>query len=273
MIFDGGIPANVRTQLAAWVSLTEPPGTGPATPDYESHGLAVTSAFLFGPLSPTGIVDRPFSRVNHVRVLDRNNGSSRPADFEYIETIDRITSHLDENQGRYRLVNISIGPDIPVSDDEVSYWTLALDQRFASSKSVVTIAVGNGGNRDEASGLNRIQPPSDAVNVLSVGATDRPAGFWSRADYSSVGPGRSPGLVKPDGVAFGGSASYPFHVVDTVNSSRPVIGTSFAAPLSLRSSAGIDVQLGTSVDPSTIRALMVHWAEDGNNDRVDVGLG
>ena len=273
VIFDGGIPANVRTQLAPWVSLTEPPGIGPATPDCESHGLAVTSAFLFGPLSPTGIVDRPFSRVNHVRVLDRNNGSSRPPDFEYIETIDRITSHLDENQGRYRLVNISIGPDIPVSDDEVSYWTLALDQRFASSKSVVTIAVGNGGSRDEASGLNRIQPPSDAVNVLSVGATDRPAGSWSRADYSSVGPGRSPGLVKPDGVAFGGSASYPFHVVDTVKSSRPVIGTSFAAPLSLRSSAGIDVQLGTSVDPLTIRALMVHWAEDGNNDRVEVGWG
>ena len=273
VIFDGGIPANVRTQLAPWVSLTEPPGIGPATRECELHGLAVTSAFLFGPLSPARNFDRPYNKVNHVRVLDRNNGSPIPSDLEYVETIDRITSHLDENLGRYKLVNISIGPDIPVSDDEVSYWTLALDQRFSSSKSVVTIAVGNGGKRDEASGLNRIQPPSDAVNVLSVGATDRLADSWSRADYSSVGPGRSPGLVKPDGVAFGGSESYPFYVMDTVNCSRPVIGTSFAAPLSLRSSAGIDVQLGTSVDPLTVRALMVHWAEAGNNDRGDVGWG
>ena len=273
VIFDGGIPDHAMAPLAPWVSLTDPPGIGPADPGLQAHGLAVTSAFLFGSLSLSRPPERPLVRVNHVRVLDQRSGMHTGPDMEYFDIIDRITLHLDQNEGRYRFVNLSIGPDIPISDDEVSYWTSALDHRFASAQSIPTVAVGNTGDMDAASGLNRIQPPSDAVHALSVGAADKSAGPLRRADYSSIGPGRAPGVVKPDGLAFGGSPGQPFNVVGTNGWSRPVSGTSFAAPLSLRTSAATWIQLGTEVTPLAIRALMVHRAEDDNNCRSEVGWG
>ena len=272
-IFDGGIPDHAVSQLAPWVSLTEPQGIGPPHPQYQEHGLAVTSAFLFGPLSPGQALQRPLVPVNHIRVLDLNSDVTDPPNVEYFEVVDRITSHLDQNEGRYRYVNLSIGPNIPITDDEISYWTAALDERFTRSRYIPTIAVGNSGESDAASGLNRIQPPADAVNALSVGATDKLNGAWRRADYSSVGPGRAPGLVKPDGVAFGGSQANQFNVISNNNRTRPVCGTSFAAPLSLKASAGLGVQLGSDVNPLSIRALMVHRAEDDDNSRQDVGWG
>ena len=272
-IFDGGIPSHARSKLAPWVSVTDPPDIGPPSSADEDHGLAVTSAFLFGPLSSGYAPERPLVKVNHIRVLDQISGSSDPLNIEYFEVVDRITSHLDQNKGRYKFVNLSIGPNIPVDDDEVSYWTSALDQRFAGSPFVPTVAVGNTGRSDEASGLNRIQPPADAVNALSVGAADQLTAHWRRAEYSSIGPGRAPGLVKPDGIAFGGSQANPFNVVGTYSHSRSVIGTSFAAPFALNSSAGIGVQLGGDVNPLAIRALMIHRAQDNGNSRHEVGWG
>ena len=273
VIFDGGIPDVAISQLAPWVTVTEPAGIGPPDPTYVQHGLAVTSAFLFGPLVAGLPLERPLVPVNHVRVLDQNTGAPDPFNVEYFEVVDRIASHLDQNEGRYQYVNLSIGPDIPVTDDEISYWTSALDQRFAPSRFFPAIAVGNTGQRDAASGLNRIQPPADAVNALSVGAADQLVGPWNRANYSSIGPGRSPGLVKPDGVTFGGSQASPFNVISTNNRSRPVCGTSFATPLSLKASAGLRVQLGSNLSPLAIRALMIHRAQDDDKDRHEVGWG
>ena len=273
VIFDGGIPRSALADLAPWVSVTDPPGIGPSNPEYEEHGLGVTSAFLFGPLSPVQPPEKPFVRVNHVRVLDVNSGRQGPLAYEMYDVIERIMSHLDQNKGRYSFVNLSIGPDISVLDDDVSYWTAALDQRFTGSQFIPAIAAGNSGLMDPTSGLNRIQPPGDAINALSVGAADRTIGPWRRADYSSIGPGRAPGLVKPDGVVFGGSQSQPFNVVAPNGRSKPVCGTSFATPLSLRSSAGAWIQLGDRVTSLAVRALMVHRAQDDENSRLEVGWG
>ena len=273
VIFDGGIPRSALADLASWVSVTDPPGIGPSNPEYEEHGLGVTSAFLFGPLSPVQPPGNPFVRVNHVRVLDVNSGRQGPLAYEMYDVIERITSHLDQNKGRYSFVNLSIGPDISVLDDDVSYWTAALDQRFTGSQFIPAIAAGNSGLMDPTSGLNRIQPPGDAINALSVGAADRTIGPWRRADYSSIGPGRAPGLVKPDVVGFGGSQSQPFNVVAPNGRSKPVCGTSFATPLSLRSSAGAWIQLGDRVTSLAVRALMVHRAQDDENSRLEVGWG
>ena len=273
VIFDGGIPANAQVLLYPWVSVDDPPGIGQAKPDFEEHGLGVTSAFLFGPLSAAQSLKRPFVRVNHVRVLDVDSGRQGPVGSELYDVIGRITAHLDDNEGRYSFVNLCIGPDVPVADDDVSYWTAALDERFAGSSFIPAIAAGNSGSLDPASDLNRIQPPADAINALSVGAADRTDESWRRAEYSSVGPGRAPGLVKPDGVIFGGSRSQPFHVVGPDGRATPQLGTSFAAPLLLRSLAGAWTQLGNGVTPLAMRALMVHRAEDGQMSRSEVGWG
>src|SRR3546814_15699618 len=107
-------------------------------------------------------------------------------------------------------IYIIVCPDYASDDDDVSQWTARLVQLLAGGDAVATIAGGNNGANDQQSGLHRIQPPSDGVNVLGVGASDGFGPTWARAPYSAWGPGRSPGYVKPDFVAFGGSPASPF---------------------------------------------------------------
>ena len=117
--------------------------------------------------------------------------------------LDRILDYFDAEGHKYHLVNLSIGPNTPYDDGDVTLWTSALDERFASGEWVVTVAAGNDGEADATLLLNRIQPPGDGVNVLTVGASDSVKNPWKREPYSCVGPGRTPGFVKPDGLSFG----------------------------------------------------------------------
>jgi len=211
--------------------------------------------------------------VDHVRVLDDRSG--KDADLEIPDALDRIVGHLDANPHAYRYLNLSLGPCLPVNDDEVTAWTATIDDRFSRLNLVATVAVGNDGELDAISGLNRLQPPSDAVNILAVGACDSAGTPWKRAAYSCVGPGRSPGLIKPDGVEFGGSESEPFLALWGGAPARliEVTGTSFAAPLALRTVTSVDGILGQALDPLTLRALMIHRADRGGHPLSEVGWG
>lgn len=272
VIFDGGLPAAAKTALAPWATLVEPAGLGAPVPDFEAHGLGVTTAFLFGPLASGQSPEPPLCAVDHVRVLDDKTGTAQ--DPDYFDVLDRIVGHLDKNPGLYSYVNISLGPSLAVDDDDVTLWTAALDKRFAHGKCVATVAAGNDGALDEATGLNRIQPPADGVNVLSVGAADRRGNGWGRAGYSCVGPGRSPGIVKPDGVAFGGSDNEPFGILTPQLRGGHTHGTSFAAPFALRSAASIGAQLGTRLGPLAVRALLIHRAHtEDHHELKHVGWG
>ncbi|HWS99697.1 MAG TPA: S8 family peptidase [Pyrinomonadaceae bacterium] len=258
LIFDGGIPTGERTKLQPWVKVIEPPSVGPSVPDLEAHGLAVTSAFLFGPISDVNGLRRPICPVDHVRVLDSDViGSSDPY---YYDVLDRIMAFFDAEGHRYVFINISVGPNLPIYDDEITLWTARLDSRLASGEWVTTVAAGNDGDKAALFGLNRIQPPADGVNLIGVGACNRTSSAWTRADYSCPGPGRRPGFVKPDGLAFGGSEDEPFPVLSSGSVVQGVQGTSVAAPWALRSGATIKAQLGQSLGPLAIRALMVHRA-------------
>jgi len=270
VVFDGGLPA--EPDLSRWVTRIEPDGIGPPVPAFEEHGLAVTSSLLFGSLEG-GTAPRPLCPIDHVRVLDDQTGAG--LDMEYFDVLDRIVQHLDEHEGEYDFANISLGPCLPVEDDDVTAWTAALDERFQHGTALVTVAAGNDGAKDAKSGLNRIQPPADGVNILAVGACDGAGPEWKRASYSCVGPGRCPGVVKPDGVAFGGSHAAPFMVLEAGSSSSAVgtAGTSFAAPLALRSGVSVRVQLGGFLSPLATRALLIHRAEPGGEPRSDVGWG
>lgn len=269
VIFDGGLP-NPQA-LNPWVNYIEPPGIGLPVKGYLEHGLAVTGAYLFGPLDSAHPLAQPITKVDHVRVLDVQSGQG---DDQIVDVLDRITSHLDG--GQYDLVNISLGPDISIEDDDITLWTASLDKRFANGKSVATVAAGNNGQRDAPSGLNRIQIPSDAVNVLCIGAADRTTADWERAKYSAVGPGRCPGRAKPDVLAFGGSHLEPFYTLqhDQGNfSAADQQGTSFAAPLALRSISALRSMLGKDVGHLALRALMVHHAHQGGFHLNEVGWG
>lgn len=257
VIYDGGIPKQIRPRLGPWVTLFEPDDLVEPDPDDEWHGLAVTGAFLFGPaFEPLG---HPVCRVEHVRILDKN--SSDPADPVAFRVLSRISNHLASLNYVPDLINLSVGPQMALDDDEVSLWTSKMDEFLADGMVLVCAASGNDGHLDTGAGLHRVQPPADGVNLLSVGASDSDSPAWRRADYSSWGPGRMPGLVKPDGLSHGGSIANPFPLLDNDGSTTYASGTSFASPIALRACAGVRAAIGDRVDALTTRALMVHFAQ------------
>ncbi|WP_159433086.1 S8 family peptidase [Thiohalospira halophila] len=269
-VFDGGLPHG--SPLTKWVQSIEPPGIGAAIPDALAHGEQVTSAVLFGHVTPNRKLQAPYSRIDHVRVIDDQINS----DIGLYRLLDRILEHLDSATEKYRFVNLSLGPDVPIEDDEIDRWTAELDARAIGGDTLFSVAAGNTGDRDSLSHLNRIQPPSDGVNVLAVGACDAIYDdVWSRCDYSSVGPGRTPGIAKPDGVSFGGSFERPFGTIASGSGVglSATQGTSFAAPFALHTALGVNALLERAISPLGVRALFVHKADQAELPPEEVGWG
>jgi hypothetical protein len=270
-ILDGGLPNHhpISPWLRTYRRLDESAADDPEGPD---HGLGVTSAFLFGPIKPGGTAQRPFAPVDHLRVLDDDAKTEDP--LELYRTLGFVEQVLLSRS--YEFINLSLGPDLPVEDREVHAWTSVIDDLLSDGDTLMTVSVGNNGERDRESGNARVQVPSDCVNALAVGAADaNDDGKWSRAAYSAVGPGRSPGVVKPDLVAFGGDPEKYFHVLTPGSKPTlgPQLGTSFAAPYLLRSAVGIRAILGADLSPLAIRALLVHTADPNGHDKTEVGWG
>lgn len=267
-IFDGGVPKN--HPIGKWVKPIEPPGIGKTIRDFQKHGVGVTSAFLFGHIDPANPVARPYAPVDHYRVLDTAPGQNPHELYEVLARIDQV---LVEKQ--YQFVNFSIGPRLPIEDDDVHAWTAVLDDRLSRGTTLATIAVGNDGDGPAKGGFNRIQVPADCVNALAVGSCDSPEAQWQRCIYSSVGPGRSPGVVKPDFVEFGGCLQRPFIVVSETPAAafEATEGTSFSAPSVLRLGAGVRAHFGDSLSMLAIRALLIHTAETSDYPCEDVGRG
>jgi Subtilase family len=269
-VFDGGVRADAKLDL--WVNRKETKNIGAPVPEFEKHGTAVTSAPLFGPLQDGVAAECPYSSVDHYRVLEAD--TLKDDQQELYSVLERIRDVL-ESRPKYDFLNLSLGPDLPVEDNDVHAWTAVLDQLFADGLTLLTIAVGNSGALDWTSGNARIQTPADCVNALSIGGCDRTGATWKRAPYSSIGPGRSPGIMKPDGLAFGGSSREPYWVVNAENpgAATPITGTSFAAPTVLRTGIGVKAHFGKPLTPLAIKALLLHCADDGGHDNAEVGWG
>jgi hypothetical protein len=267
-VFDGGVAP--YPELAQWINHVDVPGVGEPVAEYQAHGLAVTSALLFGSLKDGMPLPVPYGFADHYRVLDENSADDP---YELYDALRAITGILESRN--YEFVNLSIGPSLPIEDDDVHAWTAVLDQYLATGDTLATIAVGNSGENDRASGNARVQVPADCVNALAVGAADSRGDRWGRASYSSIGPGRRPGIVKPDLLAFGGSASEPFWVPESgrINRTIPNAGTSFSAPSILRTAMGVRAHFGARLRPLAIRCLLVHVAEAPTSDRIEHGWG
>ena len=213
----------------------------------------------------------PYTSVEHVRVLP-----SRSKDERVIDVIERVMHALEEAKrvGRpYALANLSLGPKVPMADDDVHEWTVRLDQWLAQNNTLMFIAAGNDGDLDQD--LGRVQPPADAINAMSIGASDSCARKWDRAPYSSWGPGRSPGFVKPDGVAFGGGPSEPLRLYHPVAGTVVRSGTSYASPIAMRGGAGVLARLDKGLSSAALQALLIAATQfDGRrHDRIGVGWG
>ena len=250
-VFDGGVPTG--TAIEPWIRRFSADGAGTPTQDGQAHGVAVTGALLFGPLQSGIAPPTPYCYVDHYQVLDGEE------EEDELTVINRIVKVIEANN--YSYANISLGPDIPIDDDDLSPWTTVLDKLIYEKHMLATIATGNGGEQDEASGNARIQPPSDAANCLAIGAADRTTDNWSRASYSSYGPGRSPGIIKPDVLSFGGSPNEPFQLIDVSGlNTVQATGTSFASPTALRTALGIRAYFGEVLSPVALKALLIHSA-------------
>lgn len=269
-VFDGGVKADGK--LNPWVNRKKTKNIGPPVEEFQNHGTAVTSALLFGPLQDGVTAARPYAKVDHYRVLDED--TMKDDQQELYTVLERIQDVL-ETRPKYDFVNLSLGPDLPVEDNDVHAWTAVLDQLFADGQTLPTIAVGNSGEMDWTSGNARIQTPADCVNGLSIGGCDRSGAGWKRAPYSSIGPGRSPGIMKPDGLAFGGSSHEPYWVLNAQDpgAAMPITGTSFAAPTALRTAIGVKAHFGKLLTPLAVKALLLHGANDGGFDKAEVGWG
>ena len=267
-VFDGGIPDDKT--LKPFTQRHEPSGIGKEVDLYIDHGIAVTSAVLFGPLIKGEPLQRPYGLVDHYRVLD---DQSEHDPYELYDTLSRIRDVLQSR--KYAFVNLSVGPSLSIEDHDVHAWTAVLDELLSDGETLTTVAVGNEGENDWESGNARVQVPSDSVNSLAVGAANSQAKAWKRATYSCIGPGRSPGLIKPDLVAFGGSNDEPFFSLDqSLTIAVPNSGTSFAAPYALRTGMGIRAHFGTLLSPLAIKALLVHCAEPTKNvSAKEIGWG
>ena len=262
-ILDGGLPPD--HPFGALVNARTPASIGAPLPAGLRHGVQVTSAALFGPLQDGEPLAQPFSLIDHWRVVD-NEGD----DFELTQTLDRIVTILED--GDYDVANLSLGPDMALEDDDVHIWTSSMDAIASKNGTTIVCAAGNNGLDDASAGFNRIQPSSDGVNVLAVGARDRPGPDWARAPYSAVGPGRSPGRVKPDCVAFGGTEIDPFFAISNHGVASGTMGTSFAAPTVARLATGLKTTFDR-LTPTAIRAILLHTAEDAGLSREEIGWG
>lgn len=266
-VFDGGFPDS--SPLSRWVRSLDAASIGNVVPELVDHGHDVTSAVLFGTLTPGVPAERPFAAVDHYRVLDAD-ASTDP--FELYDVLQRIDSILSEN--KYDFINLSIGPYASVEDDDIHPWTAVLDTHLAAGQTLATIAVGNnGGSPDEAD--RRVQIPADCINSFSLGAADSTKVGWSRAPYSAFGPGRAPGFVKPDALDFGGTGTEPFVVTDRDISGGVAYtqGTSFASPSALRKAIALRAHFGHRLSPLGIKALLIHAADESSVERAEVGWG
>ncbi len=267
-IFDGGSTAGTLP----WVTAIDASGV-PSLAPQRPHGDAVTSAFLFGSIDPTQTtLPRPYCNVDHVRVLPSTATDARVGDV-----IDRIIDTLQaaRNVGSpYTLANLSLGPRMPIADDDPHEWTVRLDDFLSLGDLFLTVAAGNDGAN--GADLGRIQPPADAVNAFAVGASDGHHARSLRAPYSCLGPGRSPGLVKPDAVAFGGVAGTPVRLLDPITGMvKQAYGTSYAAPLALRLASGVCATVDQEIQPIMLHALLVsraQWSARLHN-QTEVGWG
>lgn len=270
-ILDGGLPES--HSLSNWInSYTELDEDADNVEGGAEHGLGVTSAFLFGPIAPQNAAKRPFSYVDHLRVLDSKSEDEEDP-LELYRTLGLIEQVLLSRQ--YEFLNLSLGPDLPIDDGEIHTWTAVLDDLLSDGETLMTVAAGNNGENDWASGNARIQVPSDCVNALSVGSATSLLKSWQRASYSAIGPGRRPGFVKPDVLAFGGAPSEYFHVISPGKKSQvsPTLGTSYSSPYLLRNAVGVRAILGEDLSALAIKALLIHASSAGKYSKQEVGWG
>ncbi|WP_157868960.1 S8 family peptidase [Streptomyces atriruber] len=254
LIFDAGVEVN-GDFFAGSVNQVDLSGR-PGFPGSIEHGSAVTGAVLYGSVEAGSSLQSPQVRATHFRCIPGHDTDGA----ELYWLLDQIQKQVADSDAM--IVNLSLGPEVPVDDGEPHRWTAVLDALAYERDILFVVAVGNNGEEDGA-GENRVQVPADMANGLSVGACDRPHPelMWSRPSYSAIGPGRPGATVQPAVLAFGGDSDLPFARLMGDGRLSYDWGTSYAAPLAAHGLAKLSTQLGDRASASALRSFAIHFAE------------
>jgi hypothetical protein len=268
-VFDGGCDRSsaIMGPFVAHHDLTPEA----SVPDLVAHGTLVTSAALFGAVDSAQPLPRPSFFVDHYRVLPVPPAQN-DQDLNWV--LDRIVATVRASQ--HRVINLSLGPDSPVDDDDPHRWTAELDQLAEDRDVCFVSAVGNNGQADPAAGLNRVMSPGDMANGLGIGAATRPSPEpFLRSPYSAMGPGRQGARVKPTGVAFGGDGrNMAFLGLGPGDAWYEDHGTSFASPLVSRSvGSALPLVVPPGRTSAFLRAFSVQFAEAPTNGGLPIDVG
>jgi len=271
-LFDGTV-ADTVPALDPYVNREDLTGGVADESGSVQHATTVASAAAFGNIDESQALPDPPAMLDAYRVWPPP--PDQRADRHMYWVLDEIVAEL--NRHNHPIVSLSIGPEFTVDDtSEPHLWTATLDDLAASRGTLFCVAAGNTGDEDPESGANRLGVPADLINGLSVGACDQPApADWSRAPYSSVGPGRPGARVAPQIVACGGHLpDWPFGCLVPGGQLAHSHGTSLAAPTLARSLAELAYAIGDRASLNTLRAFAVHFADrDATMPETDVGYG
>jgi len=269
-VIDGGIDSN-HPYFKGVTSNEDLTSTKP-TEKLLQHGTWVTGMILYGNLDQYGPDDHlpePDFFVKSFRVLPQEmTRHSNQEKNELYDVIDSMEKIIPSNPN-IRIWNLSLGPRGPIYDDYLTRFTFVCDKLTREHDVQFCVAVGNDGKEPNP----RIQSPSDAVNVLSVGSFTFDKQKVIRADYSCIGPGREGNKLKPDISAYGGCDRYPLQFVSLSKGARDigVGGTSLATP---QVTATVSSLVGKySQDPLSARSLLLNKACLNRDFDIEFGHG
>ncbi|MCZ2835950.1 S8 family serine peptidase [Modestobacter sp. VKM Ac-2985] len=268
-VFDGG----VNEQSPYWAGRVKTIDVGMVGADGRSqrHGAIVTSALLYGHLNDTELPTPANMVIDHYAAFPQ---AGPEADLQMYWLLDVLEEQV--TRGRYDVVTISTAPNRLMDDATIDRWTSTIDEISHREGVLFIVAAGNNGEDPKAGGLNRVMVPADGTNVLAVGSADTIASKPGRAAYSAVGPGRAGALLRPSGLAFGGTKDDPFLGVDNDGRALSFYGTSCSAPLVTHSLASVARVLGRGrVSGANLRAFALHFTEPGRRglNAEEIGLG
>jgi subtilisin family serine protease len=256
-VFDGGVEKmGRRTTLFAMPEYHITPSA--PDPDDEAHGTAVVGAALYGLMEAGSRAPRPAARLDSYRVFPE---PQIPGDIWSYWLLDQIVEVVKRE--KYDIVNLSLGPEKAVEDfAEPDRWTAELDQIAEKQGTLFIVAAGNGGEYDKDGEFHRVQIPADMVNGLTVGSATlpHPQKRWTRATYSSMGPGRYGRRIQPTGLQYGGTDDEGMPLMRADGTLMKNYGTSFAAPLMTHAVSRLAAEF-PSFNANTLKAFAVHFAE------------
>lgn len=268
-VFDGGVDDTSPYWQGRVTNLVV--GSQGAHAGTQAHGALVTSAMLYGHIQGDTLPEPADMVIDHYGTLPQEGLQD---DLHMYWLLDVIEQQVQG--GSYDVVTVCAAPNRLVSDSQVDRWTSTLDNLSHEEQVLFVVAAGNNGQDPAYGGLNRLLIPADASNAIAVGAADAPSPRAGRADYSAVGPGRPGALLRPSGVAFGGTEEEPFIAVDNDGTALRYQGTSCSAPLVTHGLANIAAQIGRArVTPVNLRAFALHFTEPCKRGQpaTEVGLG